>query len=136
MKKHCEVCNKVYKARASTQKYCDIICRREYDRRRYHTISSSLRNIPTGTVGAISELRVATDLLGKGYNVFRSISPSCPCDIVVLRGSQLLRIEVKTAYRGTSGKLYKASIRNSGFDILAQVLPNEIIYEPPMEDIT
>lgn len=89
--------------------------------------------LPTSTVGAISELRAASDLLGKGYHVFRALSPACPCDIAVLRDGKLLRIEVKTGYRTATGKLYKSPAHNNEFDILAMVLPDEIIYEPPLE---
>ena len=59
----------------------------------------------TGTTGAIGELRVCVDLLKRGYNVFRAVSPSCPCDLMVCSGEQMWRVEVRTGNRLPSGKL-------------------------------
>ena len=88
------------------------------------------------TAGAISELRVAIDLLSKGYNVFRSLSPACPCDFVILKDKQLLRVEVRTTHISSTGKPYKAiSKHDDPIDIYAWVLPNEIIYEPFLDTL-
>lgn len=115
-------------------RYCSPDCRIQYKREHYRLANPKIPSIPTATVGAISELKVATDLLEKGYHVFRALSPSCPCDIAILRGDKLLKVEVKTGYRSPiTGKLYKHSIDQKKFDVLAHVLPDEIIYEPPVE---
>lgn len=53
-----------------------------------------------GTTGAIGELRVSVDLLIKGYEVFRAVSHSCSCDLIAIKQSRALRIEVRTtSYR-------------------------------------
>ena len=82
------------------------------------------------TVGAIGELRVCADLLAKGDKVFRSVSASCSCDLVIIRNGILLRVEVKTGYIRLDGT-YSVSTeaRASNADILAVVLPEKIIYE-------
>ena len=56
--------------------------------------------LPPPTLGALSELQVAVDLMAKGYHVFRALSPDCPCDLVAFRpGEPPVRIEVMTVPR-------------------------------------
>lgn len=80
-----------------------------------------------GTVGAINELYVANDLMARGMSVFRSLSPSCKCDLVVmLNDGELKRVEVKTGYKQSTktGKIGHSPCGNSKFDWLAIVLGN------------
>jgi hypothetical protein len=76
-----------------------------------------------GTVGAIGELIVSADLLQKGYEVFRALSPSSSCDLAILtKEKKLIRVEVKTGYRTKmTGRLGCAKPDNARFDILAIV---------------
>ncbi len=79
--------------------------------------------------GVISELRVEVDLLSKGYHVFRSESPGCPCDIVAIRNGECIKVEVKSisSNRGIRKSDYQEHL--PGFiDWWAFVLPNKIIY--------
>jgi hypothetical protein len=99
-------------------------------------------DLPTGTVGAIAELAVAVDLMDRGYEVFRALSPSCSCDLAVLMNGTLIRIEVRSGYlRNASTKLlFSKPARDDGrFDIYAVVLhsdPRNIIYlDPDSEEI-
>lgn len=90
--------------------------------------------LPTGTTGAIHEFKVAIDLMEKGYEVFRALSPACSCDLAILKNGKLLKIEVKTTYRLRSGKIVYPKIKNPKYDILVLVIrPNEIIYLPEVE---
>jgi len=94
-----------------------------------------LRGKTSATTGAISELRVAVDLLANGYDVFRSLSSSCPCDLATLKDGKLLRIEVRTVNMSASGNYYRSKCKRddiNNIDVYAWVLPNEIIYEPPL----
>jgi hypothetical protein len=98
-----------------------------------------LPGLATGTTGAISELVVATDLLRRGYSVFRSLSPACKCDLAILKGSILCRVEVKTGYLTRAGAHTTGNTnrqqRNIDFDVLAIVLKvgTTIVYEPDVE---
>jgi hypothetical protein len=80
--------------------------------------------LAASTVGAISELAVCADLLSKGYDVFRSVSPAAPCDLIAQKEGKLIRVEVKTnaskpdaynvcdivaSYRGGNIKYYRVS---------------------------
>lgn len=46
--------------------------------------------------GAISELEVCKDLMKKGYNVFRALSQSSKFDAIAVKGSRILKLEVRT----------------------------------------
>lgn len=73
--------------------------------------------------GAISELIVTVDLLAKGIQVYRAVSPGAPCDLLaLLPDGSTLRLEVKTGKTGTDGEIYADITRNAGkFDVLAVV---------------
>ena len=91
--------------------------------------------LPSATTGAISELRVGVDLLMRGFEVFRALSPSCSCDLAILREGKLLRVEVRTGtvYRKANGDLtYNQQKLQVRADILAAVYPDRIIYKPEL----
>lgn len=74
---------------------------------------------------------VAADLLAKGYEVFRAVSPSCSCDLAILRDGKLTRVEVRTGYRnGHTGAMVYA--RKHRAEIVAVAIGNEIVYEPEL----
>jgi hypothetical protein len=106
-------------------------------RQRYNNANVRLRTkISPGTVGAIAELAVAVDLMERGYDVFRAVSPACSCDLAVLSGGELLRIEVRTGHLSANGGLYWGATRNDDgrFDVYAVVLhsdPRQIVYLNP-----
>lgn len=126
----CVVCGKTFEHNQKDVRYCSSECRKE-KYRQYTGRFSRYPNISTGTVGALTELEVAADLLKKGYEVFRSLSPSASCDLAVLQNGVLRRIEVRTAYRGPSGVI---STTRNGFraDHFAFHLGDEIVYEPAL----
>lgn len=47
--------------------------------------------------GSIAELIVCADLLAKGYQVYRPVSYHSAFDIVAIRGSSIVTIEVRTS---------------------------------------
>lgn len=127
--KICIICGE--KIRGKGLKYCSSKCRRQRTMEQYVS-QNPFRSKNSSTTGAISELRVAVDLMSRGYDVFRALSSACPCDLAILKDNELLKVEVKTAYKSTSGKLYK-SIKKRKVDHYAWVLNNEIIYEPELQ---
>jgi len=111
--------------------YCSRRCNHAKASQVIQEVNPVLGTVPTGTRGAISELRVCADLLEKGYEVFRAVSPAASCDLAALRNGELLRIEVRTGtYKLTGGISYPKNIKA---DVLAVVLHNQIVYEPPLE---
>jgi hypothetical protein len=60
-------------------------------------------DLPTGTVGAISELVVCAKLMGHGWHVFRCQSPNAPFDLVAVKGDRIRKIEVRTGNISDNG---------------------------------
>ena len=118
---------------------CSLTCQKASVRAEYHVLNPRNRTLSPGTAGALAELAVATDLMAKGYEVFRALSPSCSCDLVVLAGDRIVRVEVKTGYRLKTGKL-SCSTKNTAerHDVLAVHVPHEqsIEYRPGIDEIT
>jgi PD-(D/E)XK endonuclease len=89
-----------------------------------------------GTAGALAELVVAIDLLQRGYDVFRSVSPSCSCDLVAQKDGVLTTIEVRTGLKFEKGGMSSGGGANSiRAECLALVLKNrrnEVHYSPDM----
>ncbi len=105
--KNCKGCNEKFEAKTH-QLYCSKKC--STDRVNSAFIKSGLEHIATGTVGAIAELVVSADLMRKGYDVYRALSPSCNADILAIKGSEMKKYEVRTGryYKNNDGS-YKLS---------------------------
>lgn len=85
--------------------------------------------VSPGTLGAISELNICSDLLSKGYAVFRAASPSSNYDMVVDIRGKLHRVEVKTGAFNRGAKLaYHLRPEQKDYDILAVVTVQGIYY--------
>src|SRR6266550_2146551 len=52
-------------------------------------------DISSGDIGASYELLVSAELMQRGFDVFRNLSPNGPVDLVVYRDGKLLRVQVK-----------------------------------------
>src|SRR5260370_3813363 len=76
---------------------------------------------------------LSVDLLAKGWEVFRAVSPACSCDLIAAKGGTLLRIKVRTRRKYPTGKVYYPA-QNIRADLIAIVLPDMLIYEQPLED--
>lgn len=119
-------------------KYCSRRCAGEQHRLRYEPRHVPYE-VPSGTIGAIAELMVAADLMKRGYEVFRALSPSCSCDLAILKNGRLLRIEVRTAHRIPRGLVWaRNKSTEDRHDHYALVLHSEnlVTYEPelPLSD--
>src|SRR6267378_5697869 len=109
-------------------KFCSGDCSRTAAREAWRRDNPRL-SIATATVGTIGELNVGADLLRKGYEVFRALSPACSCDLAVLKAGKLLRVEVTTGYRTKSGRL-AGPAKKHPHDVLALVVNGTIHYRP------
>lgn len=80
----------------------------------------------------MAELRVSTDLLSKGFHVFRNVSPSGPCDLIAFKDDRILRVEVCTGYRNRRTDKVMWPNKKDGyvFDILAICIGEEVHYKP------
>lgn len=135
---HCEHCHEAIPVERQRRQaiYCSRVCRSKHGRQLFleqnpnHPLEGT---IPASTVGALSELLAAADLLRRGYHVFRAVSPACPCDLAVMSNSTLIRVEVTTAFRSThTGKPMHARKLSSTHDVLALVFRDGTVeYTPP-----
>lgn len=74
-------------------------------------------------VGAASELKVGADLIMKGYHVFRSQSPTAPCDFLIMNSEGIIsKVEVRTGRLATDGHIL--ANENGNYDVLAIVIKN------------
>ena len=129
MQRKCAQCDKPLPS--NRWRFCAYECKKAFLSAQYRKNNPFLGTSP-GTTGAISELRVAIDLMSKGYNVFRALSPNSPCDLAILKDKQLLRIEVRTSHLTKSGIPYRSKGDGSLADIWAWVTSQDIIYEPEL----
>ena len=61
--------------------------------------------VDTKYFGAIGELTACRLFLKHNYEVFRSVSSHCSCDLTVSDGEHSLSVEVRRAKREKSGRL-------------------------------
>lgn len=112
--------------------FCCNLCRQRF----YDAQAPPVSRFPgtsTSTVGTIGELEVAVDLLKHGFEVFRSVSPSCSCDLAILKDHCLLKIEVTTGYFRNTGTVKHGRKDQTKFDVLAVCTPKGIIYKPELD---
>lgn len=92
----------------------------------------------TSNEGAIGELLVTVDLMRRGYDVFRAVSPGAICDLMIFKNVDFKRVEVTKGQRYTSskltGKLKWAAHDSKRYDILAVWESDGIITYMPSID--
>lgn len=136
--KECTECHEEFKPTRSSNLTCSKICARIRDKR-LRPVTLRLTGLATSVqVGVMHEHVVMVDLLRRGLQPYKSISPDAPVDLAVLCGSRLIRVEVTTGYRTKQGvnprniKLEKAH----GWDVLAMVeIDGKITYTPPIDQV-
>ena len=116
------------------QKYCSKECHIKGIGK-----TSVWKGLPTATVGTIQELRVSVDLLRRGWEVFRALSPSASCDLLILKNNKMIKLEVRTGYEGLGGgntKRLTYPVNNIKTEYIALGLPEKIVYLKNKKDIT
>ena len=115
-------------------KTCSNTCRKKRDSLAYLAYNPKRDQNRRGATGAASEMTVCSDLLRRGYHVFRSVAPDGICDILILREDGILRVEVKTGYRNKDGSVMwpKITKQIGCHDVLAVVVLGEIHYKPEL----
>ena len=130
----CRFCKKVFDTNLKAQVYCSWLCNKQFTKIRYKKNNPNKNiGLNSGTLGAISELRVCSDLLNKGWNVFRAVSAASSVDLLIAKEKVILKVEVTTGSLTSSGKLCHPAKDFSRFDVLAVVLPDRIVYNKSME---
>jgi len=131
----CEQCKAALSLSKQRRKahFCSSACSKKRDRERYRVMNPFGIDRDTATVGAMHELVVSIDLLKRKYHVFRALSPSAACDLVIIKGGKFLRVEVTSGHRNNSGKISWPDHDASNYDIVAVVIAGEIHYYPQGE---
>lgn len=94
--KPCKVCGTPFKPHSPQNVYCSIPCvKKNAD---LIKVPSGVYDLASGTVGAISEILVAIDLMKKGWDVYRGLSPASYCDLIAIKGEATLKLEVRTGF--------------------------------------
>ncbi len=124
---NCAGCGKALTGRRG-KKFCSLSCRRAKDRALSAALHGEHGNsgISSSSVGAMHELVVSADLIKRGYEVFRAVSPANSCDLIILtKARRTFRVEVTTGhYTRTSSSIFFPPKKKDRFDLLAVVLPN------------
>lgn len=81
-------------------------------------------------MGARTELLVSADLMYRGYDVFRALSPSCNCDLVIFKNGEIVRVEVRTGYKNLRGDISYNKPPPDRSDVIAVWVhgQNKIVY--------
>src|ERR1700742_2064229 len=127
----CPHCGGEVKGRQD-KKYCSLSCQTGAYRVRAGRVGSGYIDVPTGTVGAMAELRVCVDLMSRGWHVFRAQSPSCPVDLIAMKEGLCKMVEVKTGYVRSTGLIHRPKCVNP-YDVLCIVTSKGMFYRDPQE---
>lgn len=117
----------------STKIFCSDKCRVKNG-----GLHSILEGVNSGTVGAIGELMAASDLLKKGYEVYRALSPASRADLIAIKNGNTFDIDVTTGYENSEGKLFhpkKLSLRRTSVIAVVVHKTGDVKYIPELNDI-
>lgn len=108
--------------------YCDRFCAN-----RHKKSLNPNKGMASGHVGAMNEMKTCCDLIKRGFEVFRSVSPANGVDLVIIdENKKTLRVEVTTGRYLPSGAITYTTHDNEKYDIIAVVTDKEIKYIPDL----
>lgn len=124
--KDCIICKKQFNTKREFQLSCSDSC--NYKRLRERMPKRKYK-LASGTVGALSELVISSDLMKRGYSVFRALSPACFCDLIAIKDNSILKIEVRTGWIFNKSILFPKKIRGAIDSIAVYIIDdNKIFY--------
>src|SRR3972149_3193615 len=135
--KQCVVCMSIFLSIQDTAKYCSKKCLNIHLKKRCGRYGFKEQGISTGTVGAMSEILVSFDLMSKGFEVYRALSPASSCDLLAIKKGKMINFEVRTGYRGVNNGKISYPKTNIRAKLVAVVLydKREVVYFPPLETL-
>lgn len=136
MIRNCVECKKPFEQSRKDQMLCSRLCGKAREKRRYrenNPVSTAVKEglkFNTGTTGAMHELLACVDLMRKGFEVFRAVSPASKFDLAAFYEGKLFRVEVTTGSHTGAGGLVHPQKDYSRFDILIVVMQDgSLIYK-------
>lgn len=137
--KRCKFCSRELIGGRKDRKFCDARCAAEYQKKAWRESNpkSATATLQNNTIAEVNEMRVAIDLLRRGFAVYRAAFQGMPCDMVVSpEGNtifgKVLRVEVTTGNRTPKGTIVHPDRDASKYDVLAVVIGDEIFYKPEL----
>jgi hypothetical protein len=125
--RNCTVCGLVFSPYRSHQKRCSLECTKVEGAK---GIVKSW-GISCGSLGALAELLASVDLMKRGYEVFRALSPACSCDLIAMKAGVILRVEVRSARRKIDGAVRYPTKNIKGDQIAAVTHDDGAIHYVP-----
>jgi hypothetical protein len=137
MNGYCSYCDLPLPANAkSNRKFCNKVCARNYVQRQWRERNpkSAAGELAKGTVAEANEMRVAIDLLHRGFEVYRAAFQGMPCDMLIKtpHPHSMYRVEVTTGNYSPNGALAHPVRDPTKYDVLAVVVGERIIYKPQL----
>lgn len=125
----CKGCGKEFKTFSSKADLC-AKCRYKRD----YQVVSSHPALSSPVVRAINLSLVQADLLSRGYSVYVSLAPT-ESGSLLMRNSHGLHqtVCVRTGYKLPTGAI-NVKRGDTNADILAIVINQDVVYEPPLDD--
>lgn len=118
--KICKFCGKPFLGKTNKATFCNKTCSSQYYiklKLPHHNITAN----PT-TIGAIGELFACFDLLKKGFQVFRAVSPSSDADIIAEKDNVIYRFEVRTGRYDVNNQLVYSNKKTIGKSVIVITL--------------
>lgn len=104
---------------STSRVFCGKACARLWRGGRIIELNGLRPPLSSGHIGALHELLACADLIRRGYEVFRAVSPASPFDLIIFSKRGMERVEVRTAVRMPDGTIRTNS--SDRCDILAMV---------------
>lgn len=111
---------------------------RENTKKGVQTLFQWGKQLAPAVSGTVGELIVATDLMKRGYHVFRAMAWTCPCDLIAMdvESNRLLRVECKAGrVTRVSKKLKFVKPEQGRYDVLAVIAQDHSVYYFHGDDI-
>jgi hypothetical protein len=127
----CAVCFKKFNSSWPNAKFCTPKCRNHNQTAITNKHNNRIIGLTSGTKGAMAELMACVDLMRKGYEVFRALSPSSNCDILAIKDGVVHLYEVRTGVYGSpenGSKLSWPNTKTDGKEVLVVTHKDNVVH--------
>lgn len=124
----CGHCLKEYQNRYIKSRFCSNKCRHDYWNGVTKNSTIVTDEISRYTIGTIAEILVCADLMGRGYSVYKAISPNTFSDVIAIRDGIIYQLEVRTGRYGVTGRLNYPKMNTNGKSIVVYTFKDKKIH--------
>jgi hypothetical protein len=127
----CPECKSLFFTNMSYKIYCSSECR--YKNR--CITQGKLSHLKVGDVGALGEMFTCSNLIFKGYEVYRAISQASKYDLIALKNGKIMSIQVRTGYRGKDNRVFfpkKKTDKHPDHYAIVLNATKEVVYLPEL----